>query len=90
MGATSDPKPPSGALLLPVSAIAPPTDPTKGQEAPASWQRPRLWTPGCLICVCIANVTFDDPDFGRVSLDTSFWRDPLDPTGRYSAMVETY
>ena len=41
------------------------------------------------MCVAIGNVTFDDPGRGRITLEVSFWRDPTDPTDRYSAMVET-
>lgn len=76
--------------LVDVRSLAPATDPTQAKEAPPDWERPTLWTPGCLIAVAVANVTFDDPGRGRVSLDVSIWRDPLDPHGRYSAMVETW
>lgn len=58
--------------------------------APDDWARPHLWTPGQLVCIALGKFTFDDPDKGRVTLDVSFWRDPLDPSGRYSAMVETW
>lgn len=81
---------PNRPYLVDIRTVAQATDPAQGKEAPADWERPALWTPGCLIAVAVANVTFDDPGRGRVSLDVSIWRDPLDPQGRYSAMVETW
>lgn len=83
-------EPTGNTLLIPASALAPTLDPTQAQAAPSEWERPRLWTPGGLICVAVGRITFDDPGAGRVTLDVSFWRDPLDPSGRYSAMVETW
>lgn len=82
--------PTGSTLLIPASALAPTLDPTQAKEAPPDWASPRLWTPGGLICVAVGRITFDDPGAGRVTLDVSFWRDPLDPSGRYSAMVETW
>lgn len=70
--------------------LAPLAAPTTAKEAPKDWAQPKLWTPGELMCVAIAVVRFDDPQLGRVSLDVSIWRDPLDPRNRYSAMVENW
>lgn len=81
---------PGRPYLVDIRSVAPSTDPAPTQEAPSDWERPTLWTPGCLSCVAVARCTFDDPGRGRVTLDVSIWRDPLDPQGRYSAMVETW
>lgn len=86
----TDPKPTGPALLVPASSLAPSADPTTAKEAPADWEAPRLWTPGGLVCICVGRITFDDPATGRVTLDVSIWRNPLDPSNRYSAMVETW
>lgn len=90
MAGIARPKPTGAALLVPVGSVAPLVDPTTGRKAPTDWANPTLWTPGNLACVCIATVTFDDPDRGRVTLDVSLWRDPLEKDGPYSAMVETW
>lgn len=90
MAGEADPKPTGSSLLVPVRGSVPSVDPTQGKEAPPDWASPRLWTPGGLACICIGRITFDDPGAGRVTLDVSIWRDPLDPTMRYSAMVETW
>lgn len=90
MAESADPKPTGATLLVPVRSLAPSADPTTAKQAPSDWSHPRLWTPGGLACICIGKITFDDPGLGRVTLDVSIWRDPLDPTNRYSAMVETW
>lgn len=89
MGRATVPKPTGVPLLIPARSLAPLADPTIAGPAPRDWAAPHLWTPGDLMCVAIGNVTFDDPGRGRITLEVSFWRDPTDPTDRYSAMVET-
>lgn len=90
MAGPSNPTPTGNPLLVAVRDLAPTADPTRAKAAPTDWASPRLWTPGGLACICVGRITFDDPDRGRVTLDVSIWRDPLDPTYRYSAMVETW
>lgn len=90
MASDADPKPTGATKLVAVRDFAPAIDPTTGRPAPGDWESPRLWTPGELMCVAIGKMTFDDPATGRVTLEVSIWRDPLDPRHRYSAMVETY
>lgn len=89
MGA-SDPLRSARGLSPVTGDLRPPVlDGAQGKAAPADWEKPALWRPGNLICVAIGAMTFDDPSYGRVTLDVSIWRDPLDPAGYYSAMVET-
>lgn len=90
MAGRGDPPPTGGTLLIPARSLAPSADPTMGREAPPDWASPSLWTPGDLICLCVGKITFDDPAAGRVTLEVSIWRNPLDPSRRYSAMVETF
>lgn len=90
MAGQTEPKPTGYPLLIRAASLAPAVEPTEAQAAPKDWASPNLWTPGGLICICVGRITFDDPGAGRVTLDVSIWRDPLDPHGRYSAMVETW
>lgn len=90
MAERTDGEPTGQSLLVAARDLAPPADPTLARDAPADWAAPRLWTPGELICIAVGKMTFHDPARGRVTLEVSIWRDPLDPTYRYSAMVETW